>query len=73
MINIARMENEQMKKQYKRVLIYVGIALVLVNLYSFYLIKDLDPHALRVFLFVGISFQILAYTLVALYFRKKSK
>ena len=62
-----------MKKQYKSILIYSGIALVLVNLYIIYLFKDLNPLAFRSFLYGGIPVQILAYVLVALYFRKKSK
>jgi hypothetical protein len=62
-----------MKKQYKSILIYSGITLVLVNLYIIYLFKDLNPIAFRSFLYGGIPVQILAYVLVALYFRKKSK
>ncbi len=62
-----------MKKQYKTILIYLGIALVLSNLYILYLFKDLDPLIFRAFLFAGIPVQILAYVLVVLYFRKKSK
>ena len=62
-----------MKKQYKSILIYSGIALVLANLYIIYLFKDLNPLAFRSFIYGGIPVQILAYVLVALYFRKKSK
>jgi hypothetical protein len=62
-----------MKKQYKSILIYSGITHVLVNLYIIYLFKDLNPIAFRSFLYGGIPVQILAYVLVALYFRKKSK
>ncbi len=62
-----------MKQQYKNILICVGIALVLLNLYFLYLFKDLEPLFFRSFLFAGIPVQILAYVLVALYFRKKSK
>lgn len=62
-----------MKKQYKSILIYSGIALVLVNLFILYLFKDLNPLAFRSFIYGGIPVQILAYVLVALYFQKKSK
>ena len=62
-----------MKKQYKNILIYVGIALVLVNLYFIYLFRDLNPPVFHSFLYGGIPAEILAYVLVALYFRKKSK
>ena len=61
-----------MKKQYKSILIYSGIALVLVNLFILYLFKDLNPLAFRSFIYGGIPVQILAYVLVALYFQKKS-
>ena len=62
-----------MKKQYKSILIYSGIALVLVNPFILYLFKDLNPLAFRSFIYGGIPVQILAYVLVALYFQKKSK
>ena len=61
-----------MKKQYKSILIYIAITVILSNLCTIYLIKG-NPVAFRSFLYVGIPVQILAYVLVALYFRKKSK